>query len=81
MKMSSNGACLVRIVGGKYAGRDLLSPADARVRPTAELVRAGMMDMLGKELQDARVLAGKPAFAEGEHRHPAHAAAHAHLQA
>ena len=46
----------MRIVGGKYAGRDLLSPADARVRPTAELVRAGMMEMLGKDLQDARVL-------------------------
>lgn len=46
----------MRIVGGKYAGRDLLSPADTRVRPTAELVRAGMMDMLGKDIQDARVL-------------------------
>ena len=46
----------MRIVGGKYAGRDLLSPADSRVRPTAELVRAGMMEMLGKDLQDARVL-------------------------
>lgn len=46
----------MRIVGGKYAGRDLLSPADTRVRPTAELVRAGMLDMLGKEIQDARVL-------------------------
>jgi 16S rRNA (guanine966-N2)-methyltransferase len=46
----------VRIVGGKYAGRDLLSPADARVRPTAELVRTGTMALLGKDLQDARVL-------------------------
>ena len=46
----------MRIVGGKYAGRDLLSPADTRVRPTAELVRAGMLDMLGKDIKDARVL-------------------------
>ena len=46
----------MRIVGGKYAGRDLLSPADARVRPTAELVRAGMLDMLKADVKDARVL-------------------------
>jgi 16S rRNA (guanine966-N2)-methyltransferase len=46
----------VRIVGGKYAGRDLLSPADARVRPTAELVRAGMLDMLKVDVKNARVL-------------------------
>lgn len=46
----------MRIVGGKYAGRDLLSPADQRVRPTAELVRAGMLDMLGGDIKDARVL-------------------------
>ena len=46
----------MRIVGGKYAGRDLLSPADARVRPTAELVRAGMLDLLREDVKDARVL-------------------------
>ncbi len=46
----------VRIVGGKYAGRDLLSPADARVRPTAELVRAGMLDMLKVDVKGARIL-------------------------
>ena len=46
----------MRIVGGKYAGRDLLSPADARVRPTAELVRAGLLDMLKADVKDARVL-------------------------
>ncbi len=46
----------MRIVGGKFAGRDLLSPADARVRPTAELVRVAIMDMLAAEVKNARVL-------------------------
>jgi 16S rRNA (guanine966-N2)-methyltransferase len=46
----------VRIVKGVFAGRDLLSPGDKRVRPTAEHVRAGMLDLLGADLTDARVL-------------------------
>ena len=46
----------MRIVGGQYAGRDLLSPADARVRPTAELVRVGMLEMLKPDIKDARIL-------------------------
>lgn len=46
----------MRIVGGKYAGRDLLSPADARVRPTAEPVRVAMLEMLRADVKDARVL-------------------------
>jgi len=46
----------VRIVGGKFAGRDLISPADFRVRPTAEHVRAALLDLLGDEVRDARVL-------------------------
>jgi 16S rRNA (guanine966-N2)-methyltransferase len=46
----------LRIVGGKFAGRDLLSPADARVRPTAELVRVGMLEMLAADVKNARVL-------------------------
>jgi len=46
----------VRIVGGKFAGRDLVSPADFRVRPTAEHVRAAMLDLLADDLRDARVL-------------------------
>ena len=47
---------LMRIVGGKFAGRDLMSPADSRVRPTAEAVRAGLLRLLELELPDARVL-------------------------
>ena len=46
----------MRIVGGKLAGRDLTSPADFRVRPTAEHVRAALLDMLAAEVKDARVL-------------------------
>lgn len=46
----------VRIVRGRFAGRDLMPPADARVRPTAEAVRAGLLDLLEADLPDARVL-------------------------
>jgi 16S rRNA (guanine(966)-N(2))-methyltransferase RsmD len=46
----------VRIVGGKFAGRDLVSPQDRRVRPTAEIVRAALLDMLHADLPDSRVL-------------------------
>jgi 16S rRNA (guanine966-N2)-methyltransferase len=46
----------LRIVAGKFAGRDLTSPNDARVRPTAEHVRAGLLDQLVSELRGARVL-------------------------
>ncbi len=45
----------MRIIGGKHAGRDLTSPKDFRVRPTAEHVRAGIMHMIG-DCKDARVL-------------------------
>jgi 16S rRNA (guanine966-N2)-methyltransferase len=46
----------MRIVGGKYAGWDLTSPADFRVRPTAEHIRAAVLDGLTADLPDARVL-------------------------
>ena len=46
----------MRIVGGKFAGRGLTSPNDFRVRPTAETVRVAMMDLLGADLEKARVL-------------------------
>ena len=46
----------MRIVGGRFAGRDLTSPNDRRVRPTAEHVRAAWMDLLRGELRDARVI-------------------------
>jgi 16S rRNA (guanine966-N2)-methyltransferase len=46
----------MRIVGGKHAGRDLTSPNDFRVRPTAEHVRAALLDLLALDLKDASVL-------------------------
>ena len=46
----------MRIVGGKFAGRDLTSPSDFRVRPTAEQVRVAMVGMLAPDLPKARIL-------------------------
>ena len=46
----------MRIVSGKFGGRDLTSPADFRVRPTAEPVRAATLDALGADVPNARVL-------------------------
>lgn len=48
----------MRIVGGKYAGRDLAKLLDTRVRPTAEHVRSAMLDLLEKngDLKGASVL-------------------------
>jgi 16S rRNA (guanine966-N2)-methyltransferase len=43
----------VRIVGGKWAGRKLASPS-GRVRPTAEPLRAALMELLKKDLPGAR---------------------------
>ncbi len=45
----------MRIVGGKWAGRDLVSPG-GDVRPTAEPVRARWMELLGDAIENARVL-------------------------
>ncbi len=46
----------MRIVGGRLAGRALASPRDWRVRPTAEHVRAALLDHLAPDLPGARVL-------------------------
>ena len=46
----------MRIVGGRFAGRDLTSPSDFRVRPTAETVRAGLLEAIAGDIQGARVL-------------------------
>ena len=45
----------MRIVGGRWAGRGLTSPA-GRVRPTAEDVRVLWMELLGDRLEGARIL-------------------------
>jgi 16S rRNA (guanine966-N2)-methyltransferase len=45
----------MRIVGGRWAGRTLTSPS-GRVRPTAEVLRTAMMEMLGPDLKGARIV-------------------------
>ncbi len=45
----------MRIVGGKWAGRHLVSPG-GRVRPTAETLRDAWLSLIEKELKGARVL-------------------------
>jgi len=45
----------MRIVAGRWAGRDLVSPA-GRVRPTSEALRDAVMSMLADGLDRARVL-------------------------
>jgi 16S rRNA (guanine966-N2)-methyltransferase len=45
----------MRIAGGRWAGRDLVSPA-GRVRPTAEPVREAVMELIAGDLAGARVL-------------------------
>lgn len=46
----------MRIVGGKWAGRNLVSPPDPRVRPTAEGVRGAWLRLVEPHLAGARVL-------------------------
>ncbi|HET9066297.1 MAG TPA: RsmD family RNA methyltransferase [Gemmatimonadales bacterium] len=46
----------LRIVKGTFAGRRLTSPADKRVRPTAEPVRDAIMELVGAELKGTKVL-------------------------
>ena len=46
----------MRIVGGRFKDRDLTSPNDFRVRPTAEEVRARLLGELAADIQGARVL-------------------------
>ena len=46
----------MRIIAGKLAGRHLTSPTDPRVRPTAEHIRDGMMELIAPHLPKARLL-------------------------
>lgn len=44
----------MRITGGQWRGRRLLSPQDTRARPTTEKVREAWMNILGERLPGAR---------------------------
>lgn len=46
----------MRITGGAFGGRRLTQPADPRVRPTSDRVREAWMNILGPDLEGARVL-------------------------
>ncbi|MBF0368422.1 MAG: 16S rRNA (guanine(966)-N(2))-methyltransferase RsmD [Magnetococcales bacterium] len=46
----------MRISGGSWRGRSLVSPSDQRVRPTSERIRQVLFNMLGEQLHHARVL-------------------------
>ncbi|MFN8574944.1 MAG: RsmD family RNA methyltransferase, partial [Gemmatimonadaceae bacterium] len=46
----------MRIISGTYAGRDLMSPGQGRVRPTAEHVRGAILDAVAADLPRAKVL-------------------------
>jgi 16S rRNA (guanine966-N2)-methyltransferase len=46
----------MRILSGTWAGRDLVSPPDRRVRPTAEGVRDAWLRLLQPRLRGARVI-------------------------
>lgn len=45
----------MRVIGGKWAGRNLVSPS-APVRPTSEAVRNRWLDLIAEELPGARVI-------------------------
>lgn len=46
----------MRIVAGRWRGRQIDAPSDARVRPTADRVREAWMSIVGRWLPEARVL-------------------------
>jgi 16S rRNA (guanine966-N2)-methyltransferase len=46
----------VRIVAGRWRGRQLDAPKDARVRPTADRVREAWLSIVGQRITDAAVL-------------------------
>lgn len=46
----------MRIIGGAFRGRTLRPPGDHRTRPTADRVREAWFDILGDQVDGARVL-------------------------
>jgi 16S rRNA (guanine966-N2)-methyltransferase len=46
----------VRIVAGRWRGRKLIAPRDARVRPTGDRVREAWLSIVTPHLPEARVL-------------------------
>lgn len=47
---------MTRVIAGQFGGRRLVTPADARVRPTADRVREAWFSILGDRVVGARVV-------------------------
>lgn len=46
----------MRIISGKYRGKKLLSPKDDRVRPTTDMVKENVFNLLGGDVVDSSFL-------------------------
>ena len=46
----------MRVIAGRWGGRQLISPKGSDTRPTADRVREALFSILGEFVQDARVL-------------------------
>ncbi|MBM4386826.1 MAG: 16S rRNA (guanine(966)-N(2))-methyltransferase RsmD, partial [Deltaproteobacteria bacterium] len=46
----------MKIVGGKYRGRNLLSPAKRGIRPTSNMVKEAIFDVIGGAVTGAETL-------------------------
>lgn len=46
----------MRIISGKYRGKKLLSPKDDRVRPTTDMVKENVFNLLGGDVADSSFL-------------------------
>lgn len=46
----------MRIISGKYRGKKLLSPKDDRVRPTTDMVKENVFNLLGGDIVDSSFL-------------------------
>ena len=46
----------MRVTGGRYAGRQLISPKGPRIRPTQDRVRQALFNILGNRVEGAKAL-------------------------
>jgi len=52
----NRGNCIVRIIAGKYSGRNLKSPPSLEVRPTSDRLRETLFNIIAPRIADARFL-------------------------
>ena len=46
----------MRVIGGKFRGRNLKSPPDIRVRPTSDRLRETLFNVIAPRIEEARIL-------------------------